>query len=622
MRHLRLAAIAVALFAVAGTAFAGSATHSPYLPKNLHGFLLRASESSTHVFPRTPAFAWSPVRGALCYEFELGTSKNFTQNTLIWSNVSYGVGAKPGCRTTSVGAATSGVSIGSGSSTSTSSSSSSASSSAPASTPTDTLVPSTIAPIRVPAVAVDVALPWFTGSPYALYAHVRAITSGGATSWSAPFGFNMRWDSTPKPLRAEPDLIRWTPVPGATGYQVWYTDAAKVFTTVTNVADEREYYTFHTDSSWTSTVHWRIRAIRRVYGSIPNGLPAVSVGPWSPVYTATNPAFTSGPLSPRLAISDRVSTAGKQSAHELMPALYWSGDSVSGRQYGLFRAYAFTDKDCVNTVFVGSVVGGPAFAPRSTGPLKLPTSDADLTLATQSFLPSANNEGTTFSADGQNVVTNEAVTGGSTTSSSDSGSGSGSSSSSSSGGAPGSVGYGTLVGGAKVDLPDLNFPSTRYFWTIVPVLAYIDDSGSLSYHDVEVPQDACAAGRILSFGKSSQPVVSASGTPYVAGLSPTGRLLTSVTRTPTVYGSPLISWQPAKGASAYEIQWSRRAYPWSTVGRKVTYATSALLNLRPGKWFYRVRGLNLDQLVIPYMSWSQPVHINVARPTFRLIASR
>src|SRR2546430_2394428 len=99
MRHLRFAAIALALFAVAGTAFAGSASHSPNAPKNLHGFLLRSNEPTTNEFPRTPAFAWSPVNGALCYEFELGTSKSFTQNTLIWSNVSYGVGAKPACRT-------------------------------------------------------------------------------------------------------------------------------------------------------------------------------------------------------------------------------------------------------------------------------------------------------------------------------------------------------------------------------------------------------------------------------------------------------------------------------------------------------------------------------------------
>jgi len=39
-------------------------------------------------------------------------------------------------------------------------------------------------------------------------------------------------------------------------------------------------------------------------------------------------------------------------------------------------------------------------------------------------------------------------------------------------------------------------------------------------HDAEVPQDACASGRVLSFGKQSQPVVVGSKTPYVAGLAP------------------------------------------------------------------------------------------------------
>src|SRR5206468_6370450 len=116
-------------------------------------------------------------------------------------------------------------------------------------------------------------------------------------------------------------------------------------------------------------------------------------------------------------------------------------------------------------------------------PLKLPGSDADLTLATQSFLPDANNEGHTVSADGQTVVTNEAVTSASSSGSSSSGSGSGSGTSSP---APRSLGYGQLVTGAKVDLPDLNFLMTGYFWTVVPMLAYIDDSGNLTYHDVEV----------------------------------------------------------------------------------------------------------------------------------------
>ena len=35
--------------------------------------------------------------------------------------------------------------------------------------------------LKSPAVSIDVALPWITGSPYALYAHVRAHTTNGPT---------------------------------------------------------------------------------------------------------------------------------------------------------------------------------------------------------------------------------------------------------------------------------------------------------------------------------------------------------------------------------------------------------------------------------------------------------
>ena len=39
--------------------------------------------------------------------------------------------------------------------------------------------------------------------------------------------------------------MRWTPIEGATGYQVWYPNVPReqtiAFKTKTNVADEREY---------------------------------------------------------------------------------------------------------------------------------------------------------------------------------------------------------------------------------------------------------------------------------------------------------------------------------------------------------------------------------------------
>lgn len=288
MRTLRLAPVFLAALAavtlVSGAAFAKGAKPTA-APHNLRGFLLRPSEPLTHDFPRTPAFAWTPVTGATCYEFELGTSKNFTENAIVWSNVRYGIKPGSGCKAVPASSATDSSSTASSTSagaatppSSTSGSSTAGGSSATPSTTGDPSVTSVIEPLRIPAVSVDVALPWFTGQPYALYAHVRAITKDGPTSWSTPFAFNMRWPSVPTPLPSQAGLVRWTPIQGATGYQVWFRDfgVSKVFSTSTNVADEREYYTWHGNVSSWATVHWRVRAVRRVFGDIPNGLPATS----------------------------------------------------------------------------------------------------------------------------------------------------------------------------------------------------------------------------------------------------------------------------------------------------------------------------------------------------------
>jgi len=598
MRHLRSAALVLAAFAAAGATFAGAAAVHPGAPTGLRAFLLRPNDSVTHVFERTPSFAWSPVRGARCYEFELATSKTFSQSSLIWSNVQYTVGRHSVCA--AVPASSPSAPDATSSSATTTSTSSA--------TGTDPAIQTVIPPLRVPAVSIDIALPWFTGVPYALYAHVRAITAAGVTDWSSAFGFNMRWSQVAEPLKSVPGLIRWTPVPGATGYQVWYPDVSKVFATHTNVADEREFYIFHPDPSWTGTVHWRVRAVRRIFGDIPNGLPAVSFGPWSPVYTTTNPAQDTGPLTLREAISDSVSTAGKQTAHALEPAFSFTGTTVGGRSYQLFRAYASTDRDCVNIVYTGAVVGSPAYAPRTTGPLKLPVDDTSFAAAQSGYLVDANKEGATFGADGSAITTNESV-------------GSDSSSSGSSTGSTGTTDPSQVVTAAKVDLPDLNFPTTRYYWTVVPVVIYVDPTdNSWHYVDAQVPQDACQQGRVLSFGKNSPPVVTTNGTPYVSGLSPKGRLLAAVHKEPVVYSTPLIAWKPTVAASEYEIQWTRKPYPWNAAGNKFTYATSTLVTLKPGVWYYRVRGLNLGQLRNPYMSWSAPVRIVVAAPKFALVS--
>jgi hypothetical protein len=569
MRAARLITIVTLLLLtpVVSAAFAKGPS-TPGAPTQLQGFLLRPNESVTHTFSRTPAFAWQPVRGASCYEFELSTSRTFDESTLVWSNSAEGTKAGKRCGPVKTFAADL------------------APQQSGEITETQTQT-GTIPAIRIPAVSLNLTLPWFTGKPYALYAHVRGVTTSGPTKWSRPFGFNMRWEEQPVPMSARPGLIRWKPVDGATSYQVWYPDIRKSFSTHTNVADQRELYLFHDDPNWYSTVRWRVRAVRHVIGALPNGLPAVSYGPWSPVYSTSNPSLTSGKLHAGKAVSDVVSSGWKDGAHQLMPALTFSGnEDLSGQEWLLFRVYAFTDRDCVNEVFRGSVVGGPAFAPRTSGPVELPTSAEELDLAAISALPSGESENAkTFAADGSEFKSSE------------------------------SAAEGTA---AKVDLPDIDAKTTRYYWTVVPVGISVSDTGSFQYVDVDHPQDACEAGRVSTFAKLSRPAITKSGGAFVSGLTPKGRLLASAGPRPVVYSSPLVAWRPVVGASAYEVEWSRTTYPWRRAGHRLTQSTSSVLNLAPGNWYYRVRGLNAMQVGTSAMTWSKPVAIKVSRPTFRV----
>ena len=247
-------------------------------------------------------------------------------------------------------------------------------------------------------------------------------------------------------------------------------------------------------------------------------------------------------------------------------------------------------------MFRGSVVGGPAFAPRLSGPLKLPVNYDELDTAMVGVLPSAANEtAKTYSADGSELLSSESTK-------SDSGSTQG----------------GDTESQVKVDLPDVDSETTRYFWTVVPVGINVNDSGTFEYVDVDLPQDACQTGRVSTFAKLSKPAITASRTPYVSGLTPGGRLLAIAGARPTVYSTPLVAWQPVVGATAYQVQWSKTTYPWRASGKRTTLSTSSLLSLKPGLWYYRVRGLNSTQVGTPAMTWSAPAAVRVIRPTFRI----
>jgi hypothetical protein len=149
-------------------------------------------------------------------------------------------------------------------------------------------------------------------------------------------------------------------------------------------------------------------------------------------------------------------------------------------------------------------------------------------------------------------------------------------------------------------------------------------AGGVVYRDLELPQDACAAGRVQRFGIASEPSLTTAQDPFATGLSADGRL-TSAATTSAFYGQPLVAWTPALGAQNYQVQWSKQApgatssYPFAAAGSIMTTSTSSVLPLTPGTWYYRVRGFDYNLPTgVQQMSWSDPEQLIVTKPTFKL----
>jgi len=550
MRISRLTMLLGVLAVLAACSLAGSSAAAVTAPTGLHGFLLTANEAPTTTFHRTPSFAWKPMRGAVRYEFQLATAATFRENGILVD----------------------------------------------------------ISNLQTPVAGPTTTLPWITGSPHSLYARVRAFFAGGHVSpWSADYGFDVVPPSVPTPMSSDPGLLRWTPVDGADRYDVWLVDTGKIETVDTNVLDEREYFAFHNSSQWIGAVHWRVRAQRLDTLGPKNGLPVAWHGPWSPIYTSTNPAPTTGPIVLNDTISDTVSNgSAKSPAHSLAPAFTWSGDeTLDGAQAQFFRVYVFTDSGCINRVYSSPIIASPAYAPRLGGPLALPTSAADITAAQKGYLPDGS-EANAYTLDGDAITSNEQEPAATPTTSIGSG--------------PTLQIFGNL--GAPVDLWDTNWPSSGYYWTVIPVAPLVQQDGSITgWQDLELAQDVCAAGRVARFGISSQPGVTRNHEPFASGLSSRGKLV-SATKTNTFYGQPLIAWKPVLAGWAYEVQWAKKAYPFAVRGKQLTTATSLVLPLKPGTWYYRVRGYDYNLPTgTQEMAWSAPVKIVVAAPKFRILSA-
>jgi hypothetical protein len=642
-----------ALVVTAGLASAGADATSS-VPTGLRAFLLRADEPSNTSFPRTPGFAWSPFPGAATYEFQLSTSSSFRENGIVWQCPS------PSCKE-----------------------------------------------LETPVASPSLSLPWITGSPHGLYARVRAVMPDKSkTDWSDPLGFDVEPPDAPTPLASKPGLLRWTPVPGANGYQVWLIDASnKVETVYTNVLDERDFYTFHQSSQWIGSVRWRVRALRGDWKKEErvNGVPVTQYGAWSPVYKSSNPTPTSGAIKLGSTLSDVVTnSASSDDAHRLMPGFTWTGnETLDGTPAELYRVYVFTDKRCINNVYTGSPVGSPSYAPRPFGGLALPINATTVAQSRSIYLADLSdrtNEMPSYSSDGAKLTTNESRKSATPATSlpvmGDT---------PAAGAAPQTFSFiavdPTADFGAPVSLWDDDWPKSGYYWTVVPVqvaspgsvattLAAAAPKGSTTvsvssasgllkgdgvqvgtgsnteiltianiaggaitftgitlnahiagepiarvgstvvYRDLEQPQDACAAGRVARFGINSEPTLVTGDDPFASGLSPQGRL-TSAVRTGSFYKSPLVAWTPSLGATAYQVQWGKQAKPFEPVATDtaktpgiLTGATSYVLPLTPGVWYYRVRGYDWSLPTgAQQMGWSDVAKIVITKPTFKLVAS-
>jgi hypothetical protein len=343
-----------------------------------------------------------------------------------------------------------------------------------------------------------------------------------------------------------------------------------------------------------------------------------------------------------------------------MPAFVYGGDTTPNNiGHELWRVEVFTDSDCLNAVFRGPVVGSPAYVPRDSGPLAMPAGVGSEKEAWDDFLATGT-EPDGVTADGELFKTNELdVLQGSTAAKVDLWDNSwpggryywtimavdavpesGIAAQLAGPAVPGATAIGlTDATGIGIGDPLFVGPAPGEHAVVESISGntvnlvsglknvhvagepVLRPSGGLTYRDAELAQDACASGRVLTFGKSTQPAVTGqSTTPFASGLSPTGKLVAASKKTPKFFGTPLVAWLPTRSTDAYQVQWSRSRYPWRAAGSLFTYSTAVTLPLTPGTWWYRVRGL--DFLMTgsrPELSWSTPVRLVVTKPRFRIV---
>jgi hypothetical protein len=159
----------------------------------------------------------------------------------------------------------------------------------------------------------------------------------------------------------------------------------------------------------------------------------------------------------------------------------------------------------LNRVYTSAVVGGPAYAPRPFGPLALPSTPGAIPLARASYLRDGT-EPDSYTFDGQPVKTTESAPSATPTTAvpADSDTNPGGSTITPPAGPQQITISGNL--GSPVDLWDTDWPSSGYYWTVIPVAAV--SPGSLTTNTVgSTPIGATGVGVVSAVGYSSGDVV-------------------------------------------------------------------------------------------------------------------
>ena len=241
-------------------------------PQDLHAFrCARTSPSHTLSRARRPS-PGARSHGATSYEFELATSKTFSDSGIVWS--------------------TSGL--------------------------------------KSPAVAVPISLPWMTGNPYSLYAHVRAVTRKGASRLERavrlqhalagrPGADHARLPG-PAPLDAGPgrDRLRWsgssTPASCSRRARTWPTSASTTPSTRTRPGAASSTGASGRCAGCTARPRTACRRSRTARGARST--------------RATTRRSRPGPLTAaRDGLERRLGRLVDTSAHEVMPAFVYSGNT-------------------------------------------------------------------------------------------------------------------------------------------------------------------------------------------------------------------------------------------------------------------------------------------------------